>query len=116
MRRFFKSIDRASLRLLWEPRGGWPDELVRRLCDELDLVHVVDPFAARTVTPRECYFRLHGRGGWGYRYETDELEELVSMLPRRGEASYVLFNNVRMREDALKFQGLARAADFTEAL
>lgn len=110
MRRFFASLERGDLRLLWEPRGGWPDALVRELCEELDLVHVVDPFAARTVTPRECYFRLHGRGGWGYKYETDELEELISMLPRSGATSYVLFNNVRMGEDAMTFQGLARAA------
>jgi uncharacterized protein YecE (DUF72 family) len=110
MRRFFRSTDRTGLRLLWEPRGGWPDALVRELCDELELVHVVDPFAARTVTPSECYFRLHGRGGFRYQYETGELEELISMLPRGGAPSYVLFNNVRMREDALKFQELARAA------
>lgn len=110
LRRFFKSIDRGDLRLLWEPRGDWPDPLTRGLCEELDLVHVVDPFSARAVTPRECYFRLHGRGGWGYKYETGEMEELISMLPRGGRTSHVLFNNVRMREDALEFMELARAA------
>ncbi len=83
MRRFFASIERdEGMRLLWEPRGGWEDDLVRTLCRELGLVHVVDPFSARTQTPDECYFRLHGRGGWRYVYEDSELEELVTTLPR----------------------------------
>ncbi|HVF57871.1 MAG TPA: DUF72 domain-containing protein [Pyrinomonadaceae bacterium] len=108
MREFFGATKRGKLEFLWEPRGAWPDELVRSLCDELDLTHVVDPFVARTVTTsRARYFRLHGRGGWRYQYEDGELEELLSMLPR-GKTSYVLFNNVRMREDASRFQELAR--------
>jgi uncharacterized protein YecE (DUF72 family) len=103
LRKFFKRIERPpSLDLLWEPRGGWPDPLVRELCRELDLTHVVDPFAARTLTPDRCYYRLHGRTGFRYVYEDDELDELYSMLPREG-ISYVFFNNVRMREDAERF-------------
>jgi uncharacterized protein YecE (DUF72 family) len=108
MRRFFDSIERpANMQLLWEPRGEWPRETISTLCRELRLVHVVDPFAARTVTPEACYFRLHGRKGFRYVYETDELEELYEMLPP-GQTSYVLFNNVRMREDAARFQELVQ--------
>ena len=111
MRKFFGTAKRGGLEFLWEPRGAWPDALVASLCEELDLVHVVDPFVARTVTTaRRRYYRLHGRGGWRYQYEDDELEELLSMLPR-SETSYVLFNNVRMREDAARFQELARRMD-----
>ncbi|HZH90345.1 MAG TPA: DUF72 domain-containing protein [Pyrinomonadaceae bacterium] len=111
LRGFFARIERPrGLVYLWEPRGKWPDELVRELCGELDLTHVVDPFAARTVTPERCYYRLHGRTGWRYKYEEDELAELVSMLPRAG-VSYVLFNNVRMAEDAARFQELVREAE-----
>jgi uncharacterized protein YecE (DUF72 family) len=93
------------MQFFWEPRGDWPAELVRDLCRELRLAHVVDPFTARTQTPEQCYFRLHGRKGWRYVYEDDELEELLSMLPGDKE-SYVLFNNVRMIEDASRFQEL----------
>lgn len=110
MRRFFTRIERGGLRLLWEPRGDWPDETVRQLCEELELAHVVDPFAARTLTPGLCYFRLHGRNGFRYVYEDEELEELLGMLPREGP-SYVLFNNVRMAQDAARFQAMAAASD-----
>lgn len=110
LRAFFGSAERGRLRFLWEPRGEWPDALVGALCAELDLVHVVDPFKARTATPRECYFRLHGRRSGRYSYEAGELGELLSMLPRGRRTSYVLFNNVRMREDAARFQGIVREA------
>jgi uncharacterized protein YecE (DUF72 family) len=106
MRRFFETMKRPrGTQLLWEPRGGWADTLVRELCQEFELTHVVDPFSARTVTPERCYFRLHGRRGFRYVYEDEELEELYGMLPKTG-TSYVLFNNVRMREDAARFQRL----------
>ncbi|HEX8635583.1 MAG TPA: DUF72 domain-containing protein [Pyrinomonadaceae bacterium] len=112
LRDFFKHLKRPRRKLvyLWEPRGNWPDELVRELCAELDLTHVVDPFAARTLTPGRSYYRLHGRTGWRYQYEDDELAELISMLPAEG-VSYVLFNNVRMLDDAARFQELVRVGE-----
>lgn len=90
----------------WEPRGDWPRELVEGLCEELDLWHVVDPFSDRSVTPGRCYFRLHGRGGWRYSYEDGEMEELYSMLPA-GLISYVFFNNIDMKRDAVRFRQIA---------
>jgi uncharacterized protein YecE (DUF72 family) len=113
LRRFFSTIKRPdNLQCLWEPRGEWPREVTSALCRELELVHVVDPFTTRTTTPEFCYFRLHGRKGFRYVYEEDELEELYEMLPH-AQTSYVLFNNVRMREDAARFQELVmrRVAD-----
>ena len=117
MRKFFRKTakERDSLIFCWEPRGDWPRDVVGALCKELDLWHVVDPFSARTVTPERCYFRLHGRRGWRYSYETDELEELFSMLPE-GAQSYVFFNNIKMIEDAVRFKEIvdreaANAAD-----
>jgi uncharacterized protein YecE (DUF72 family) len=107
LRKFFTTVDRGGLHFLWEPRGDWPAETLRELCGELDLVHAVDPFTTRTVTPEFCYFRLHGRRGWRYIYTDDELEELLEMLePAR--TAYVMFNNVKMVEDAARFQELLR--------
>ena len=99
---FFNSIDRGKFNLAWEPRGDWDPELVKTICTDLDLWHTVDPFKQQSATPKRCYFRLHGIGGWRYKYEDGELEELASMLPAKG-SSYVFFNNREMREDAMRF-------------
>lgn len=105
---FLSSITRDDgMELLWEPRGEWSGDLISAICREHALIHVVDPFTARTQTPEICYFRLHGRKTWRYVYEDVELEDLLTLLPT-GKASYVLFNNVRMREDAMRFQELVR--------
>jgi uncharacterized protein YecE (DUF72 family) len=105
---FFSSVDRQGLKFAWEPRGAWGNEVVSELCKALELWHVVDPFAASTVTPDKCYFRLHGRRGWRYQYEDVELEELAALLPKR-KVSYVFFNNVRMTEDAARFREMVRS-------
>ncbi len=106
---FFESAARDGRVFGWEPRGGWPRDLVREVCETLDLWHVVDPFAEETVTPERCYYRLHGRGGWRYAYEDAELEELASMLPE-GVPAFVFFNNIRMLEDATRFHALVCSA------
>jgi len=106
---FFGSAEREGRAFFWEPRGGWPPELVEDLCRELDLGHVVDPFTDETVTPDRCYFRLHGRRGWRYSYEDAELEELAGMLPE-GAAAYVFFNNVDMMRNAVRFREIVEDA------
>jgi uncharacterized protein YecE (DUF72 family) len=104
LRRFFSGIKRGKMIFAWEPRGElWTDQIVREICSEHDLWHVVDPFVKATVTPEKCYYRLHGRTGFRYQYEEDELAELAELLPE-GETSYVFFNNRYMLEDALLFQ------------
>jgi uncharacterized protein YecE (DUF72 family) len=102
LKRYFKNIERDDFNFVWEPRGPWEDKVIRKICDELDLWHCVDPFARPTVTPQKCYYRLHGIPRWRYTYEDVELEELVSLLPDE-HLSYVFFNNVTMRQDAIRF-------------
>ena len=102
MEQFFCSIDRQDLNLCWEPRGDWDAGVVRSICVNLELGHVVDPFVGKTVTPDNYYFRLHGRSGWRYQYELSELKELATSLVK-SEPGYVFFNNSKMTEDALKF-------------
>lgn len=105
MKKFFSGVERRRLNFCWEPRGDWSADVVKRICADLDLWHVVDPFVGKTVTPEKCYLRLHGRGGWRYEYEEGELSELAMMLTKN-ETSYVMFNNIRMTEDALRFKEL----------
>lgn len=108
MRAFFGEVPRPEgVRLLWEPRGGWPAELVRELCETLGLGHVVDPFVTATQTPERTYFRLHGISGARHVYSDDELRRLRSMLPgASAEPAYVLFNNLPRVGDARRFRAL----------
>ena len=111
---FFKRLIRNGLDRFnfgWEPRGDWDGDVVKGICDALNLWHVVDPFVTTSVTPRNCYFRLHGKGNWRYQYEESELRELAHMLPKRiakTKTPYVFFNNARMTQDALKFQAILK--------
>ncbi|MDR7568789.1 MAG: DUF72 domain-containing protein, partial [Armatimonadota bacterium] len=86
---------------------AWPAELVVQLCRELDLLHCVDPFVTPPGYGHPRYFRLHGRHGYRYRY-TDE--DLLALRRMCSGATYVLFNNTYMWEDALRFQALLQAA------
>ncbi len=101
MRAFFSKIDRAGFTFAWEPRGAWPDELIKRLCKELDMVHCVDPFKNESLSGNIDYFRLHGMTDYVYTYTDKELEILRKKI--REKRSYVMFNNNAMKEDALRF-------------
>ncbi len=111
LRAFFARAERDGRLFVWEPRGPWPDDLVARLCRELDLIHGVDPLERWPVTQGTAYFRLHGRalgrGRYAYRHRYSDAEllrlrEIVAEYPQ----AFVFFNNVYMWEDAQRFQKL----------
>lgn len=54
MKKFFTGIDRGNLNFCWEPRGPWDEKVVTKICKDLDLWHVVDPFKTRTATPKNA--------------------------------------------------------------
>ena len=105
MRRFLGSVERPDGRLLWEPRGDWPDPLVRELCADLGLVHVTDPMQRETVTPEQTYYRLHGTTGARHVHTDDELRRLRDLVVGRPDP-YVLFNNLPRVGDAARFREL----------
>ncbi|HXF74579.1 MAG TPA: DUF72 domain-containing protein, partial [Methylomirabilota bacterium] len=104
MRRFFKGLKRREIPFVWEPRGEWRPEEIRALCEELDLIHCVDPVAQSSLWGRVGYYRLHGPAGYGSRYEAEHLQKLLAACRR---VSYCFFNNRFMFQDALAFQRLA---------
>ena len=110
LKQFFIQIRREHLTLAWEPRGDWPSELVTTLCRDLDLLHCLDPLVSEPTEESAAYWRLHGKGGYRYRYSEDELAQLRQVwdkaVKRCGGPCYVFFNNVWMRQDALRFQQL----------
>ncbi len=106
--RFFKKIRRGQALLVWEPRGaGWTDRLVKKVCEDLGLIHGTDPLARTQLAGSMGYFRLHGayEGGrirYAHDYSDAELERLRSLCGR-GPA-FVYFNNTAMWRDSLRFR------------
>ncbi len=104
VRRFFLRVDRRDYLLAWEPRGHWPAETLRPLCEQLDLVHVVDPFVSRTLYGRRRYYRLTGMGEYRHRYTDRELDRLAALLRRHPDA-WCMFATHHMFEDAGRLLG-----------
>ncbi len=109
MREFFTSIDRPRP-MCWEPRGGWSSSTIKDLCSTLELIHCVDPFVGPSLTGGKAYFRLHGmppgKRRYHYTYSDDDLAELESLCREHKEV-FLLFNNVTMYQDALRFREVA---------
>ena len=101
MRKFFQQLAREGCLLAWEPRGQWSDQVVTNLCQELRLIHCVDPMERVSLHGTVNYFRLHSDPGYRHSYSDQELEHLREMVSNK--ESYVLFNNITMYHDALRF-------------
>jgi uncharacterized protein YecE (DUF72 family) len=105
LQKFFSAIDRTGFVAAWEPRGEWSPDLVRGLCAELDLVHVVDPLKQLPQSQGLRYFRLHGQTGYRYLHTDQDLQVLAEQCDTEAP-TYFLFNNLFMGEDALRLQKL----------
>lgn len=112
LRHFFETIDRGPFQLALELRANWVKALVRELCDELQLIHCVDPFKEDSVTKDVYYFRLHGKPPgekmYRYTYSQQDLIRLKDKIDHLSDARevYVFFNNQTSFEDALRFSEL----------
>lgn len=104
-RKFFSAIKRGDFYFAWEPRGVWPKEEIKNLCADLDLIHCVDPFKDEPLYGKIVYFRLHGRDSYRYKYTDEDLKNLLEKISKR-TAHYIMFNNVFMFEDAIRFSNL----------
>ena len=118
MRRFFSKIDRGDTALAWEPRSDWkdhPDEIAK-LCDELELIHVVDLMRREPVSKHTiAYIRLHGLNpreyDYNYEYSSAELKELASKaraLARKHREVYIMFNNYQMYKNAAQLMKILK--------
>jgi uncharacterized protein YecE (DUF72 family) len=106
LRRFFERAKRGKFHMGWEPRGNWDADLVASLCQELDLIPVLDPLRAEPIAVGGIrYFRLHGATGPRHHHSNQELSRLTALCAGR-QPAYCLFNNVAMSEDGQRFQKL----------
>jgi uncharacterized protein YecE (DUF72 family) len=121
--KFFANINCEDLTLVWETRGPeWEKPEVvgrlRQVLSRLNVVHVTDPFRVLPAyTGQIAYFRLHGLGEELYYYQyTDEelrrLSEIAKNFEAEGKTVYVLFNNLSMFEDGLRFMHYLSSGKF----
>ena len=112
MRETLEYISRYGYTLCLEPRNKtWFQEEVIKILKDLGIVFVTDPFKDGIVDIHEelIYLRLHGIGGYKYRYTDEDLRRLYDMVVEYSDKDvYILFNNVYMYQDALRFMELIR--------
>jgi uncharacterized protein YecE (DUF72 family) len=102
LRCFFHWADRGTALFGWVPRGDrWTPDVIGELCRELSLINVVDPFQRPSLYGTPGYFRLHGIGGYAYRYSDQEFIRLRQLCT--APLTYCMFNNVAMCDDAQRF-------------
>jgi len=120
---FFEKINRDDLILVWETRGPlWEQNSVYqnlgKILETTDVVHVTDPFKMMPAyTGAIAYFRLHGLGDrmYYYQYSNEELKKLHDFsksFEDKGKEVYVLFNNLTMFDDALRFKQYIESGEF----
>ncbi|RJX16345.1 DUF72 domain-containing protein [Candidatus Bathyarchaeota archaeon] len=113
---FFEKASKHKIVWVWETRGSdWlkpeiKDEL-EKIFEEYGVIHCTNPFLANPIRIGEiAYFRLHGLGEklYYYQYSDEELKKLLKLLKKvDGKRKiYVLFNNLAMYTDALRFKNL----------
>ena len=114
LRGFFKRIPRDRVKIIWEPRHKtWHSnpQLVRQICQELDLVHGVDILKRAPQSSGELsYIRLHGlpsETSYKYSYTDEDLRNLLQRVEElETKTTYVMFNNMTMVDDCLRFKAL----------
>ncbi|MCS7106179.1 MAG: DUF72 domain-containing protein [Candidatus Aenigmarchaeota archaeon] len=112
--KFFSRIERNNVSIALELRG-WSEKGVKEICKKFDLISCVDPLANKPLnfsSKKIAYFRLHGKYENGkinykHKYGQEELEKLKGIVENlKVKKVFVLFNNIFMREDALRFKKL----------
>ncbi len=119
MKKFLKKIYLGKLELAWEPRGDWKDhpDKVKRLCDELDLIHVVDLMRREPSSKHPiAYTRLHGLNpkehDYRYDYSREGLRRLAAKVRELAEQHrqvYVMFNNTELHKNAQQLMKILRS-------
>jgi uncharacterized protein YecE (DUF72 family) len=103
-----KYIVSSGMKIIVEPRHpSWFSQEVYKLFRDNNIVFCTDPLKNGIVdTDNEIiYLRLHGIGGYKYRYKDEDLQRIKDIIGdyQNKKVVYVMFNNVYMYEDAKRF-------------
>jgi len=98
----------SNKRLIIEPRHkSWFNDEVYKLFRKYNIVFCTDPFKNGIIKTVDdlIYIRLHGIGGYKYKYSDDELMKIFDWIRDYSESMniYILFNNVYMLDDSRRF-------------
>ncbi|MEM0020774.1 MAG: DUF72 domain-containing protein [Fervidicoccaceae archaeon] len=108
-------FSREGILLVWEPRGAYAEDVrfLEKISD-LGVVICSDVLKRGMLVENDViYTRLHGLGekevNYAYKYTNEDLERLKRIVLKyleNGKKVYVLFNNVYMLDDAVRFKKL----------
>lgn len=99
---FEKAFRPQGIFFVWEPRGRWSTKILRELSKECKVFVGGDPFGGGYLIGEFLYLRLHGIEGFRYRFKEEDFRKIREIIGNK--KGYVMFNNISMFEDALKFK------------
>jgi len=108
--------EESGVRLAIEPREeSWFRKKVLDFLRKNRYILVTDPFNRGVVDidPEIIYLRLHGIGGYRYRYSENDLKRLYNMIKGKTDVKtiYILFNNLDMFRNAVEFKKLVASRE-----
>jgi len=110
--RFFSSVNRGKLRLVWDPEGVWEEQEVQALCNDLGLTAVLDPLQSRIAPKQEFYFRMKTKTRGRTEYDIDDFYRILDAAEScdggpAGEG-FVIWDTPHAERDAGHFQAWIR--------
>ncbi|MBR9679430.1 MAG: DUF72 domain-containing protein [Candidatus Altiarchaeota archaeon] len=102
---FFKAVG-SEFQFVIES-DGWGKETLEKHLPNLGLIHAVDIFKETPIKQKFNYFRLQGIGDsmYRYRFKDEDLEKVQKIVSKK---DYVLFNNIFMYDDCMRFLELMK--------
>jgi uncharacterized protein YecE (DUF72 family) len=104
--RFFASIERGPLHLVWEPAGVWEDEETEALAGECGLIVAVDPLIRKPCAGNVFYCRIRDKTrGRGAHTEDDFflIHERGATSDEEIEEGFCIWNTQNAAQDAHRF-------------
>ncbi|MCD6483181.1 MAG: DUF72 domain-containing protein [Candidatus Aenigmarchaeota archaeon] len=107
---FLNSVTKRKVTIAIELRG-WDNRDKEKLMINKNITIIGDVISEIPIPQKIVYLRLHGQNRNGkinykYEYSNKELKEIVEYLINTKLDSYVMFNNIFMKRDAIKFKNI----------